>query len=82
MNVLSTDLRAIIERVTEIELELPTTKGTVTHRRVYVFEQLGRDGTPCGSRIQNWECDDITNDLSSREREEIFEAVNKHWKNK
>ena len=81
MKVLSTDLRAIIERVTELELELPTTKGTVTHRRVYVFEQLGRNGKPCGSRIQNWHCDDITNDLSSKERAEIFEAVSNHWKN-
>lgn len=82
MRVLSTDLRAIVERVTELEVELSTTGGTVTHRRIYVFEQLGRNGKPCGHRIQNWRTDDITDDLSVEEQKEIFEAVENHWKNK
>ena len=77
MKVISTDLRAIVERVTELEWYSEGAK-----LRLFVFEQLGRDGKPCVERIQNWECDDVTNQFSSSERAEIFEAVNEHWKNK
>lgn len=72
MQIVSTTLRAIIERVTELNWE---------EERLFVFEQLGKDGKPCAERIQNWECDDITNQFSREEREEIFKAVNNHWKN-
>jgi hypothetical protein len=75
MKILKTKLRAIIERSTEIEWH---SKGAKI--RLFVFEQLGEDGKPCLGRIQNWECDDVTNQFNRGEVTEIFEAVNEYWK--
>lgn len=77
MKVINTDLRAVIERVTELEWHSEGAK-----IRLFIFENLGRNGNPCKQWIQNWECDDVTNQFSHKEQTEIFEAVNQHWKNR
>jgi hypothetical protein len=70
MKILHTKLRAIVEKVSTIEVEI---EGQIT--QLYVFEQLGENGKPYGYRIQNWECDDITHTLDWEDRERIMKAL-------
>ena len=75
MQIVDTILRAVVERVTEIHGVID---GDPT--RLYVFEHLDKQGRPVETWIQNWECEDITNNLTWSERKEIFEAVENHYK--
>jgi hypothetical protein len=75
MKIIDTVLRAIIERVTELEWH---SEGLRT--RIWVFEYLDSKGNPHSRRVQNWECDDITDDFSSGELEEIYQVVTNHYK--
>ena len=74
MQIVDTTLRAIVERVTEIHCLIDEEL-----TRVYVFEHLDKQSRPAKTWIQNWECDDITNNLTWSERKEIFEAVENHY---
>lgn len=71
----SSSLRAIIERVTELTLDLEDGE----KRTVYVFQTIGSDGRSHGGRIQNWECDDITEEFDYLEQKEIFQHCDLHW---
>ena len=73
MKIVSTDLRAIIERVTEIEYD---------GMRLFVFEYLDSRGVPHSQRIQNWECDDITKQFKYGERCDITKALYEHYRSK
>ena len=79
MEVITSDLRAIIERVTEV-------KGSFElvgiDKRIFVFEHLDRKGGPCKQWIQDWECNDITRAFNQSELYEIFDEVQKYHKNK
>ena len=79
MKVVTSDLRAIIERVTEV-------KGSFEligiDERIFVFEHLDRKGEPCRQWIQDWECHDITRAFNQSELIEIYEEVHKYHKNK
>lgn len=79
MKVVTSDLRAIIERVTEV-------KGSFeligNNERIFVFEHLDSKGEPCKKWIQDWECNDITRAFKQSELYEIFEEVHKYHKNK
>ena len=70
MRILQTKLRAIVERVSTIEVEI---EGQIRH--LFVFEQIGENGKAYGYRIQNWECDDITHTIDWEDRERIMEAL-------
>ncbi len=71
MKIVTFHLRAVIERVTEIEMGL---------RRLFVFENLDRDGVCCKYWVQNWECEDITDTLNSSEHKRITDALHEHYK--
>lgn len=71
----SSSLRAIIERVTEVTLDLEDGK----KRTVYVFQTIGSDGSSHGGRIQSWECDDITEEFDYLEQKEILQYCDLHW---
>lgn len=75
MKIVNTDLRAIVERVTQLEWPHEGER-----LRLYVFDHLGRNGTPAGRRIQNWETDDVTDNFSRTELHEIYEAVDEYYK--
>lgn len=75
MEIVSTTLRAIVERVTE--LRWPH-KGE--NLRLYVFDHLGKDGNSAERWIQNWYCDDVTVNFTPAERKEIYDVVDKHYK--
>ena len=77
MKIVNTVLRAIVERVTQ--LEWPREHGDERFR-LYVFDHLGRDGTPADRWIQNWETDDVTDNFSRTELREIYDAVDEHYK--
>jgi hypothetical protein len=70
MKILETKLRAIVERVSTVEVEI---KGEIRH--LYVFEQLGENGNAYGYRIQNWECDNITDTLDQEDKARIMKAL-------
>jgi hypothetical protein len=75
MKVIESTLRAVIERVTEIEIPLYG-----ENKRLFVFENLDRKGNPCKFWIQNWECDDITDTFSLDDRMKICAALREHYK--
>jgi hypothetical protein len=76
MKILQTKLRAIVERVSRIEVEI---KGEIRH--LFVFEQIGENGKAYDYRIQNWECDNITHTLDWEDRERIMKALDfPHYK--
>jgi hypothetical protein len=75
MNILKSHLRAIVERVTELEFHL---KGE--RKRLFVFEHLDYKGVPCEFWIQNWECDDITDLFNRQEQKEIQDALYEHYR--
>ncbi len=71
-------IRAIIERVTELTIDLENGN----KKTVYVFQTIGSDGRSHGGRIQNWECDNITEEFSYQEQEEIFQYCDIDWAKK
>lgn len=71
MKIVKSTLRAIIERVTEIQYG---------DDRIFVFEYLDQKGCPHGVRIQSWECDDITSRFTREQQKEIEEALYEHYK--
>lgn len=73
MKIVKHTLRAVVERVTEIEYE---------DMRLFVFEDLDEKGCPHNVRIQNWENFDITRKLTRGEREEIANALYEHHRSK
>ena len=77
MKIIKSTLRAIVERVTEMEWHSEGAK-----IRLFIFEHLGQDGTPVAQWIQNWECDDVTDRFKYAERKEIFDALKDYYKNK
>ena len=79
MKVIASDLRAIIERVTEVKVYF---ESVGIDNRIFVFEHLDRKGEPCKQWIQDWECNDITQGFNQSELIEIFEEVHKYHKNK
>lgn len=74
MKVIESSLRAVIERVTEIEIDL---YGTPT--RLFVFENLNKQAKTCGYRIQNWECDDITDSFNYDDQRRIMKSLQEHY---
>jgi hypothetical protein len=75
MKIINHTLRAVVERVTEVEWHHEGDK-----IRLYVFEHLGHDSTPAARWIQNWECDDVTDNFSLAEREEIYDVLKAYYK--
>lgn len=71
MKIINSTLRAIVERVTQIEWD---------GNHLYVFEHLDRKGVPATIWIQNWECEDITNNLTFEERKAIYSALEDYYK--
>jgi hypothetical protein len=71
MKVIGSTIRAVVERVTEIELGM---------RRLFVFEQIGKNGKSCDYWVQNWECDDITITLNYDEHKRIAEILHEYYK--
>jgi hypothetical protein len=58
MKIINSTIRAIIERVTEIEYY---------GINLFVFEYIDEKGRPHDMRIQNWECDDISKQFTDEE---------------
>ena len=79
MKVIASDLRAVIERVTEVKVYF---ESVGIDNRIFVFEQLDREGKPCKRWIQDWKCNDITRGFNQSELNEIFEEVRRYHKNK
>lgn len=75
MKVIESTLRAVIERVTEIEIPLYG-----ENKKLFVFENLAKNGHPCKFWIQNWECDDITDTFNLDDRVKISAALHEHYK--
>jgi hypothetical protein len=75
MKIITSTLRAVIERVTEIEINLYG-----ENNRLYVFENLDERGVACHYWVQNWECDDITDTLDYIDHKEIKNALYEHYK--
>lgn len=76
MKIVNSKLRAVVERVTEIEVNLHG-----EDRQLYVFENLDHNGVACDYWIQNWECDDITDTLDYEDRSKIMSVLHEHYKN-
>ncbi len=76
MKIVNSKLRAVVERVTEIEINLHG-----EDKRLYVFENLNQDGIACDYWIQNWECDDITDTLDYKDCSKIMSVLHEHYKN-
>lgn len=77
MKILNSILRAVVERVTELEWHH---KGA--RLRLWVFEHLGKEGETVDQWIQNWYTDDITDTFDREEQKEIFAAVDSYHKRK
>ena len=75
MKIVNHTLRAVVERVTQLEWHHEGDKV-----RIYVFEHLGLDGTPAKQWVQNWECEDITNQFTRAELKEIYDTLEEHYK--
>jgi len=75
MKILNSILRAVVERVTELEWHH---KGA--RLRLWVFEHLGREGETVDQWIQNWETDDVTDNFSRTELQEIYDVVDEYYK--
>jgi hypothetical protein len=71
MKICNSTLRAIIERVTEIQYG---------DDRIFVFEYLDQKGCPHDVRIQSWECLDITSRFTREQQKEIEEALYEHYR--
>ena len=75
MKVIKSKVRAVIERVTEVEFEL-----FGEDKRLYVFENLDEDGKTCDYWFQNWECEDVTQFIDYEDQRNIINAVQHHCK--
>jgi len=75
MKILDTILRAVIERVTELEWH---TEGLKT--RIWVFEYLDRQGNVYSRKVQSIDCDDITSEFSQAELTEIYDTLKQYYK--
>lgn len=75
MKIVNSTLRAIVERVTELEW---LHKGEKLH--IYVFERLNEMGAAASQRIQNWRCEDIAHLFNYEERKEITETLYQYYK--
>jgi len=75
MKIKNSILRAVVERVTEIEVNM-----FGENVRLFVFENLDRDGDPCKYWVQNWECEDITDILNSDNHRTIKDALSEFYK--
>ena len=75
MKVIKSELRAVIERVTEIEVNM-----FGEDKRLFVFENLDRDGNQCHYWVQNWECEDITDLLNSDNHTKINTGLKEHYR--
>lgn len=70
MEIKATKIHAIIERMTEIHHSV--------YGRLYVVEHLTSDNKSHYRRVQNWETDDLTVDISEEHLEEIYDLVATH----
>jgi hypothetical protein len=75
MKVIKSKVRAVIERVTEVEFDL-----FGEDKRLYVFENLDEDGKTCDYWFQNWECKDVTQFINYDDQRSIINAVQHHCK--
>lgn len=75
MKVLKSTLRAIVERVTQLEWHHQGDK-----IRLFVFEHLDERGVPAEQWIQNWNCDDVTLNFTRTERDEIYQTLEEYYK--
>lgn len=75
MKIIKSQLRAVVERCTEIEFHHEGQK-----KHLFVFENLDSRGVPYEQWVQNWECDDITHLFNYQDRKEITEALYEHYK--
>ena len=75
MKVIKSELRAVIERVTEIEVNM-----FGENKRLWVFENLDRDGNQCHYWVQNWECEDITDLLTNDNHTKINAGLKEHYR--
>ena len=73
MTIIKSTLRAVVERVTQIEWN---------SSHIYVFEHLDEKGVAAERWIQNWECDDITNQFTRDEKEGIYYTLIEYYKSK
>ena len=70
MEIKGTTIRATIERMTEIDHSV--------YGRLYVVEHLTKDNKSHYRRVQNWETNDLTVDISDEHLEEIYDLVATH----
>jgi hypothetical protein len=70
MQIKETTIHAIIERITEITHPV--------HGRLYVIEHLSKNNESFYRRIQNWQTDDLTVDLSDEDRQAAYDLVANH----
>jgi hypothetical protein len=73
MKIIDSTIRAIIERVTEINYN---------NMRLFVFEYIDQKGRPHNTRIQNWECDDISKQFTNKEWEDIKYLIEDYYRSK
>ncbi len=71
MKIHNSTLRAVIERVTELEYD---------NEMLYVFENLDKQGRPAKFWIQNWECDDITDQFNYNQQSQIAIALRDYYR--
>jgi len=69
----SSNIRAIIERVTEVNVP-------EYEHRLYVFEHLTYNHQVCYRRIQDWGSDDVTDEVSPIVRERIYSVLENYYK--
>lgn len=75
INVIHSELKPIIQRLTKINLSKDGES-----QSIYVFETIGRNGESYEDKIQNWECENITDSFNQEEQKEIFNACKNYWK--
>jgi hypothetical protein len=75
MKIIESKLRAVVERVTEIEVYLFGEK-----KRLFIFQNLDQDGIPCDYWVQNWECEDITQSLNNDTHRLIKDTLFDYYK--
>lgn len=73
LTVKSSHIRAVIERVTEVTVP-------EFEHRMFVFEHLTDDHQVCFRKIQDWGCDDVTQDVPQNIRERIYKSLEEYYK--
>jgi hypothetical protein len=71
MKIHNSTLRAVVERVTELEFD---------GQRLFIFENLDKQGRPAKFWIQNWECDDITDQFNYNKISQIAIALRDYYR--